>query len=956
MNQSNHLKNIIKLNEARFEAIAQTASDSIIISDEESTIVFANRKTYEIFGYEEGSLIGSEIGILMPEKYRQGHKAGVQRFIETDMPKLIGHTVEIEGLRKDGTIFPLELSLSSWKEEGAYFFSGIIRDITKKKEAFREREEASSKLENQKNELEVAYEELKEARHLLQEITDAVPNVIYVSDIATKKIIFVNKEIATLAGYTSEEIKSFSREILEQMVHPGDIAALEKQTNELHHLKERESSEFNIRVRHRNGSWRWVRTKSKIFKYDENGKPLQTIRAFEDITEVIEAQHTIQQQNEELAATLEELQSAEEQLREINEELELRVEVRTKELIESESKVKQSEKDLRLITDAMPALISYLRSDGTYGFVNKAYEKLFQVNREDIIGKTIKEIIGDKAYQTSLPLIERALKGEFVKSEIPQDYGPEIGEMWRRASFVPHKVEKKIVGVFLLLEDITEFKNIEFEQEQANKKLQEKDEFCQALIKHGSDIITLFDEELNYQYCGGSILRELGYKPEQLIGGNALDFIHPEDISMIKEYSSKILNSREEKIVVPDFRFKNAKGEWRWLETIGSNQLQNPAVGALIFSSRDITEKLNNRLKLQENQQRFKSLFDNHLDIILFQKKEGVVINVNASTLSFLGIQKQEILNRPFSDFLPPQAVPVWDQTLRKALNGESLRFEMDIPFERKGICNFDIAMVPVEVNGEINGVYIILKDITERKEVEENQLQMTHDLFRQNRDLQQFTYIVSHNLRSPVASIRGLADLLTTTEDRGSEIYEVSLGYLDKAAKQLDTVLMDLNQILSIRKRNDTYDKEKIELALVCQQVITDLEGSLNECGGKVLMAIEEGTSVKGNKSYFYSIFFNLLSNAIKYRSPDRSLEVNIKCLSSVANGTEIFFADNGIGLDMEKVEGNIFKLYKRFHTNFEGRGIGLFLVKTHIEAMDGQIEANSQINQGTTFIINLP
>ena len=139
MTPANRYKNKIKFHEARFEAIAQTASDSIIISDENSTIVFANKKTYEIFGFPEGSLIGSDLGVLMPEKYRQGHKAGVQRFISTGNPKLIGHTIEIEGLRKDGSLFPLELSLSSWKEKEGYFFSGIIRDITEKKKLLKRR-------------------------------------------------------------------------------------------------------------------------------------------------------------------------------------------------------------------------------------------------------------------------------------------------------------------------------------------------------------------------------------------------------------------------------------------------------------------------------------------------------------------------------------------------------------------------------------------------------------------------------------------------------------------------------------------------------------------------------------------------------------------------------------------------------------------------------------------------
>ena len=482
MDQIKKLNNKIEFNKARFEAIAQTASDSIVISDEDSTIVFANRKTYEIFGYNEGSLIGSDLGILMPEKYRQGHKHGVQRYIATGNPKLIGHTIEIEGLRKDGIVFPLELSLSSWKEEENYFFSGIIRDVTERKEALREKEEANIQLQNQRKELEAANEELHETKHLLQEITDAVPNVIYLSDFATKKVVFVNKEIATLAGFTTEEIKSFNRDRIEQLIHSEDIAALEEQADEFKNLKEGEISDLNIRIKHKDGRWRWIRTKSKIFKFHEQGEPLQIIRVFEDITEAIEAQFTIQQQNEELAATLEELQTAEEQLREMNEELENRIEKRTRELAESEKKAKGSEEQLRLITDAMPALISYLRSGITYGFVNKAYERLFQLNREEIVGKPVREVVGEKAYHNSLSSIKRALNGEYVESELLQDYG-KVGKRWIKASFVPHRVEEKIVGTFVLIEDITKLKSIQLEQESLLLRLRKASEEKELALK-----------------------------------------------------------------------------------------------------------------------------------------------------------------------------------------------------------------------------------------------------------------------------------------------------------------------------------------------------------------------------------------------------------------------------------------------------------------------------------------
>ncbi|WP_224997813.1 PAS domain S-box protein [Cesiribacter sp. SM1] len=168
MDELRSFRDRLTFSEVRFQAIAQTATDAIVISDENATIVFANHKAFEIFGFRDGELIGLNLNVIMPEKHRQAHTAGMQRFMKTGLPKLVGHTVEIEGLRKDGTVFPLELSLSSWKEEGNYFFSGIMRDISRRKQLEQEKENTGQLLQNQQKELEAANKELQLFQEELQ--------------------------------------------------------------------------------------------------------------------------------------------------------------------------------------------------------------------------------------------------------------------------------------------------------------------------------------------------------------------------------------------------------------------------------------------------------------------------------------------------------------------------------------------------------------------------------------------------------------------------------------------------------------------------------------------------------------------------------------------------------------------------------------------------------------------
>jgi PAS domain S-box-containing protein len=164
-----HTDKNFKSSETIFQAVAKTATDSIIIADQDSTIVFINKKAQETFGYTEEEMLGQKLSILMPEKYRESHYKGVQRFLTTGVPKLIGQVVEIEGLKKNGTSFPLELSLSFWKQKDKIFFSGIIRDISERKKnlqeiyLFQNITEAISEVKSYKEALKITIQKVCEA-------------------------------------------------------------------------------------------------------------------------------------------------------------------------------------------------------------------------------------------------------------------------------------------------------------------------------------------------------------------------------------------------------------------------------------------------------------------------------------------------------------------------------------------------------------------------------------------------------------------------------------------------------------------------------------------------------------------------------------------------------------------------------------------------------------------------
>jgi len=244
------------------------------------------------------------------------------------------------------------------------------------------------------------------------------------------------------------------------------------------------------------------------------------------------------------------------------------------------------------------------------------------------------------------------------------------------------------------------------------------------------------------------------------------------------------------------------------------------------------------------------------------------------------------------------------------------------------------------------------MQDITERQQAAERQQLLTQQLAFQNADLQQFTYIISHNLRAPLANARGCANLLPHL-DYAAPAFGETLQHLRTSLWQLDEVLTDINQVLSIRDAQDGYRPEPVAVAAVCRQALLGLQAPLRASGGQVVSTIPEALRLPGSRAHFHSIFHNLLSNAIKYRSDERALRVDVAATHDATGHTQLTFRDNGLGFDQLRGPDDIFQLYQRLHPSKAGRGIGLFLVKAHVEAMGGHISVRSRVQEGTEFTI---
>ena len=289
---------------------------------------------------------------------------------------------------------------------------------------------------------------------------------------------------------------------------------------------------------------------------DTRGEISGGIFIIHETTQRKKAELLIQQQNQELATTLEELRAAQEQLAKSNESLEEKFKKRTNELAQSERDLQSSEEQLRLALDALPAYIAYIQKNYHYSIVNKAYESFFSKNKEDIIGKPIWKTTGQAAFDNIREYIDRGLAGETLSYEKFQDYG--VGKMHTKVNIIPHKIQEKVAGIFLMAQDISEEKKIQARQEELLQSLQkaskEREDALAEAERQRSRLHNLFMQtpallaisrgpELVYELANPSYLKVFGFT--ETIEGKPLAEVAPDLGTFNMQILQKIQESGE---------------------------------------------------------------------------------------------------------------------------------------------------------------------------------------------------------------------------------------------------------------------------------------------------------------------------------------------------------------------------------------------------------------------------
>tara|TARA_R110002167_G_scaffold205954_3_gene409942 strand:- start:2019 stop:3608 length:1590 start_codon:yes stop_codon:yes gene_type:complete len=241
-------------------------------------------------------------------------------------------------------------------------------------------------------------------------------------------------------------------------------------------------------------------------------------------------------------------------------------------------------------------------------------------------------------------------------------------------------------------------------------------------------------------------------------------------------------------------------------------------------------------------------------------------------------------------------------------------------------------------------------KLISTNKNLETIVEERTRYLTRQNKQLEDFAYIVSHNLRGPTSNLKTLMDFYNGEETM--EEKDFIMEKFETTVNNLDTTLNHLLDVVSIRHESKKA-KESLDFESVLSKIIDTYQGKIMASNAKITSNFSKAPILEYSSIYLESIMQNLLSNALKYRSLERNPVIHFET-SSLSDNVCLLVSDNGLGIDIEANKSRLFGLHKTFHKHPEAKGVGLFITKAQVEAMGGNIDVESVVNRGTTFKIN--
>ena len=629
------------------------------------------------------------------------------------------------------------------------------------------------------------------------------------------------------------------------------------------------------------------------------------------------------------------------------------------EQLASKREISKSEKFFKGVIDNSQDMVATISAEGRVIYASPAVSKTYGFPIEEILKLNVFEVIHPDDIQLCIDFITKILQQPAVPLSCPAIRQRIINGtyIWVEATLTNFLETDGINAIVVNFRDISARKNAEFILRQTLGELEtERTRLltAQKVAKIGSwetDAKTLeaiWSDETFHILGADSTDFKASYE-------KFLSFVHPDDLEFVTANFAATLYGEGTNII--EHRIITLEGVEKWVEerwTISEDEYGTASLA--VGTCQDITSRKAAEEKVKKSETKLK--IAQHIAHV---GSWEIDINRDEHTWSdelYLILEiDQDVLpsSASFLDAVHPDDREMVRSNIAKSYeNGENSSFLFRF-IRKNAATGYALTEWTTEKDntGKAVHMYGILRDLSKQKKDEDERQKMIIDIIQRNKDLEQFSYIISHNLRSPVANIIGLTAELSDYTHSAETVLMLKEA-ISNDVKRLEEVIVDLNSIVQT-KRDIMEQKEDIQLNSLVENIKLSINYLIENQGIYITTNFSQLNSIHTIKSYLQSIFYNLISNSIKYRSNDRDLILEI-FTEVVDESVLIVFKDNGTGIDLEKIGCQLFGLYKRFHAGTEGKGLGLYMVKTQVETLGGKIDVESKVGVGTTFTIEFP
>jgi len=534
-----------------------------------------------------------------------------------------------------------------------------------------------------------------------------------------------------------------------------------------------------------------------------------------------------------------------------------------------EEALRSSQEYFRALMENSPDAVIIINEDGTIRYESPSYELLLGFKPEDRVGNNLFERIHPDDITRVAELLAEFLqnRGGTLRTEVCVKHND---GSWRFIEAIgSNLLDNPIVkGIVVNLRDITERKN-------AEEALRSSQEYFRALTENAYEAIAVLNHDGSTRYESLSVAHMLGYEPEDLVGRNVFELVHPEDVDSAVEAFAKLLQSPGA-VIGMEARYKHKDGSWRYIEGMGKNLLNNPALAGIVVNYRDITERKMAEEALRQSEEKYRLQFENISDVIFSYDREFRILSMSPSVKRMLGYSPEELIGKRFTDLsiLAPECLELALSNALRTLEGEHLGTSEYIFIAKDGSrrCGELSEASLLFADGKVLVVLSVGRDITDRKIAEqrlresEEALQTSERQYRLlAENVKDVIWTIDMNLRLTYTS----PSITQLTGYRHEEYMTKTLEeILTPASVEFVTNLFAEELALDNRGHRDLFRALTFEAELICKDgstVAVEMKATaLRDADGRPIGVLGVSRDISDRK---------LAEQALRQREHDYSL-----------------------------------------------------------------------------------